>query len=94
MIIIGGEEFEDYGSLPHVTLAYAASLDGSIAIAPGIRTAVGERSRATTHYLRSRHDAILIGVGTVLADNPSLDCRLEGLTGMTRQPRPVVLDLN
>lgn len=52
-----------------------------------------------THYLRSRHDAILIGVGTAVADNPSLNCRLEGVggyggMGLEGQPRPVVIDPN
>jgi 2,5-diamino-6-(ribosylamino)-4(3H)-pyrimidinone 5'-phosphate reductase len=50
-----------------------------------------------THYLRSRHDAILIGVGTAVADNPGLNCRLEGVGGyggpaLQGQPRPIVLD--
>ena len=50
-----------------------------------------------THFLRSRHDAILIGVGTAVADDPSLNCRLEGVggygaVGLEGQPRPVVVD--
>lgn len=50
-----------------------------------------------THYLRSRHDAILIGVGTAFADNPSLNCRIDGAggyggEGLQGQPRPIVLD--
>lgn len=50
-----------------------------------------------THYLRSRHDAILIGVGTAVADNPGLNCRIEGVggyggEGLQGQPRPIVLD--
>jgi 2,5-diamino-6-(ribosylamino)-4(3H)-pyrimidinone 5'-phosphate reductase len=50
-----------------------------------------------THYLRSRHDAILIGVGTAVADNPGLNCRIEGVggyggDGLTNQPRPIVVD--
>lgn len=50
-----------------------------------------------THYLRSRHDAILIGVGTAVADNPSLNCRLAGVggyggEGLVGQPRPVIVD--
>lgn len=52
-----------------------------------------------THYLRSKHDAILIGVGTAIADNPSLNCRIEGVggyggEGLDGQPRPVILDTN
>ena len=50
-----------------------------------------------THYLRSRHDAILIGVGTAVADNPSLNCRIEGVggygsEGLEGQPRPIIID--
>jgi 2,5-diamino-6-(ribosylamino)-4(3H)-pyrimidinone 5'-phosphate reductase len=52
-----------------------------------------------THYLRSHHDAILIGCGTAIADNPSLNCRIAGVggyggTGLNGQPRPVVVDPN
>jgi len=83
---------------PFVTLTFATSLDSQLAIAPGIQTALsGPQSKAMTHYLRSRHDAILIGVGTAVADNPSLNCRIEGVggyggEGLERQPRPVVID--
>ena len=50
-----------------------------------------------THYLRSKHDAILIGVGTALADNPTLNCRLAGSggyggLGWCFHPRPVIID--
>ncbi|KAI9866966.1 MAG: 2,5-diamino-6-(ribosylamino)-4(3H)-pyrimidinone 5'-phosphate reductase [Trichoglossum hirsutum] len=50
-----------------------------------------------THYLRSQHDAILIGVGTAIADDPGLNSRVEGTggyggVGLEGQPRPVVLD--
>ena len=50
-----------------------------------------------THYLRSRHDAILIGVRTAIADDPSLNCRLEGAggyggIGWSQQPRPIIVD--
>lgn len=44
-----------------------------------------------THYLRSKHDAILVGVGTAIADNPALNCRLEGV-GLEGQPIPVIVD--
>jgi 2,5-diamino-6-(ribosylamino)-4(3H)-pyrimidinone 5'-phosphate reductase len=44
-----------------------------------------------THYLRSKYKAILIGVGTAIADDPGLNCRIEGVT-IASQPRPVILD--
>lgn len=84
--------------LPWVTLTFATSLDSALSIAPGVQTALsGPESKAMTHYLRSRHDAILIGVGTAVADNPSLNCRLSGVggyggEGLAGQPRPVVID--
>jgi 2,5-diamino-6-(ribosylamino)-4(3H)-pyrimidinone 5'-phosphate reductase len=83
---------------PFVTLTFATSLDSQLAIAPGVQTALsGPQSKAMTHFLRSRHDAILIGAGTAIADNPSLNCRLEGVGGygghgLTGQPKPVVVD--
>ncbi|KAI1115350.1 dihydrofolate reductase-like domain-containing protein [Nemania sp. NC0429] len=64
-------------ALPFVTLTFATSLDSALALAPGIRTALsGPRSKAMTHYLRSRHDAICVGVGTAIADDPGLNSRL------------------
>lgn len=84
--------------LPHVTLTYATSLDSSLTLAPGLQTVLsGPESKAMTHYLRSRHDAILIGVGTATADDPALNCRLEGAGGFgglgwVGQPRPVIID--
>jgi 2,5-diamino-6-(ribosylamino)-4(3H)-pyrimidinone 5'-phosphate reductase len=50
-----------------------------------------------THFLRSRHSAILVGAGTAVADNPSLNCRIAGVggygdQGLDGQPRPVVVD--
>jgi 2,5-diamino-6-(ribosylamino)-4(3H)-pyrimidinone 5'-phosphate reductase len=63
--------------LPFVTLTFATSLDSMLAHGAGIRTALsGPRSKAMTHYLRSRHDAICVGVGTAIADDPGLNCRL------------------
>ncbi|KAF9776348.1 hypothetical protein IL306_005492 [Fusarium sp. DS 682] len=77
-------------SRPFVTLTFATSLDSSLSLAPGVRTRLsGPDSKAMTHYLRSRHDAILIGVSTLLADAPALNCRI---TGATSQPRPIVID--
>ncbi|KAH7248762.1 dihydrofolate reductase-like domain-containing protein [Fusarium redolens] len=77
-------------SRPFVTLTFATSLDSSLSLAPGVRTRLsGPDSKAMTHYLRSRHDAILIGVSTLLADAPALNCRI---TGATSQPRPIIID--
>ena len=92
-----GAKLADAG-LPWVTLTFATSLDSSLSIAPGVQTALsGPESKAMTHYLRSKHDAILIGVGTAVADDPSLNCRLSGVggyggEGLDGQPRPVVID--
>ncbi|RMJ26870.1 riboflavin biosynthesis protein [Aspergillus sp. HF37] len=86
------------GEFPHVTLSYASSMDSKISLQPGMQTVLsGPEAKLMTHYLRSRHDAILVGVGTVLADNPGLNCRLDGAggyggLGRMWQPRPVVVD--
>lgn len=75
---------------PFTTLTFATSLDSSLSLAPGTRTRLsGPESKAMTHHLRSRHDAICVGVGTALADNPALNCRIAECAS---QPRPVVLD--
>lgn len=89
-------------SSPHVTLTYASSLDAKISLSPGTQTVLsGPESKLMTHYLRSRHDAILIGVGTALSDDPGLNCRLVGAAGYGAaaaaepgvwQPRPIVID--
>jgi 3,4-dihydroxy 2-butanone 4-phosphate synthase/GTP cyclohydrolase II len=74
---------------PLVTLTYAQSLDGSIAARPGHPLAVScTESQTFTHSLRAAHDAILVGIGTVLADNPRLNVRL--VPG--KSPQPVLLD--
>ncbi|HEX8494463.1 MAG TPA: GTP cyclohydrolase II [Pyrinomonadaceae bacterium] len=74
---------------PFVTLSYAQSMDGCIASSPGQPLALScQRSLVLTHKLRASHDAILIGINTVLADNPRLTARLvEG-----RHPQPVIAD--
>ncbi|KAI0432536.1 dihydrofolate reductase-like domain-containing protein [Xylaria sp. FL1042] len=67
-----------HAALPFVTLTFATSLDSALALGPGIRTALsGPQSKAMTHYLRSRHDAICVGVGTAIADDPGLNSRLD-----------------
>jgi GTP cyclohydrolase II len=74
---------------PWVTLSYAQSLDGSIAARPGRPCPLsGSQSLAFTHSLRALHDAILVGIGTVLADDPHLNVRL--VAG--KNPQPVILD--
>ena len=83
----GAGRHED--SYPWVTLTYAQSLDGSITSARGQPLGLsGPESMKMTHHLRSNHDAILVGIGTVLADNPRLTARGVG----KEQPQPVVLD--
>lgn len=63
-----------------------------IALAPGVRTALsGPETKSMTHYLRLKHDAILVGAGTAVADAPSLNCRYPGV-GLEQQPRPVIVD--
>jgi diaminohydroxyphosphoribosylaminopyrimidine deaminase/5-amino-6-(5-phosphoribosylamino)uracil reductase len=75
---------------PQVTLKLATSLDGCIAMADGTsRWITGPQARAHAHLERSRHEAILVGRGTVEADAPTLDVRLEGLE--ERAPRRVML---
>lgn len=69
-----------YEGRPHVTLKLATTLDGKIAMTGGeSRWITGERARAHVHLLRARHDAVMIGIGSALADDPELTCRLAGV---------------
>lgn len=74
---------------PWVTLSWAQTSDGSIALSSGAPAAIsGSESLYITHTLRGRHQAILVGINTILSDDPRLTTRLvEGSS-----PRPVVLD--
>jgi diaminohydroxyphosphoribosylaminopyrimidine deaminase/5-amino-6-(5-phosphoribosylamino)uracil reductase len=76
---------------PLVAFKIAQSADGYVADAKGnSKWITGERARAHGHLLRAQHDVILAGIGTVLADNPALTCRLPGLE--RRSPIRVVVD--
>jgi diaminohydroxyphosphoribosylaminopyrimidine deaminase/5-amino-6-(5-phosphoribosylamino)uracil reductase len=76
---------------PHVILKLAVSADDKIGAAGGQPVAItGEAARTRVHLLRAQCDAILVGIGTVLADDPQLTCRLPGMEA--RSPVRVVLD--
>ena len=76
---------------PHVSLKLAVSADGKVALAGRKPVAItGEPVRARVHLMRAMNDAILIGIGTALADDPQLTCRLPGMA--SRSPVRVVLD--
>jgi len=75
----------------HVTLKLAVSADGKVGL-PGRRplAITGEAANAHVHLMRAENDAVLTGIGTALADNPLLTCRLPGME--ERSPVRVVLD--
>jgi diaminohydroxyphosphoribosylaminopyrimidine deaminase/5-amino-6-(5-phosphoribosylamino)uracil reductase len=76
---------------PQVLLKLAASSDGKAGL-PGRKPAgiTGEAARARVHQMRAESDAILVGIGTVLSDDPHLTCRLPGM--MEWSPVRVILD--
>jgi diaminohydroxyphosphoribosylaminopyrimidine deaminase / 5-amino-6-(5-phosphoribosylamino)uracil reductase len=76
---------------PHVILKLAVSTDDKIGAAGGKSAAItGDAAKARVHMLRAQCDAILVGIGTVLADDPLLTCRLPGMA--ERSPVRLVLD--
>lgn len=76
---------------PMVTLKLALSLDGRIATGNGrSKWITGPEARRYVHLMRAEHDAIAIGIGTALADDPELTCRLPGLAA--HSPHRVIFD--
>lgn len=76
---------------PFVTMKYAMTIDGKIACRTGLsKWITAETARQYVQYERMRHSAIMVGVGTVIADNPLLTCRLEN----GRNPVRIVCDTN
>ena len=76
---------------PHVTLKLAISADGKAAAAGRKPVAItGDAVRDRVHLLRAQSDAIMIGIGTALADDPMLTCRLPGMA--KNSPVRIVLD--
>lgn len=76
---------------PLVTLKTASSADGRIATRSGASQWItGPAARERAHLMRAQHDAIMVGIDTVIADDPQLTCRLAGLEG--RSPVRIVLD--
>jgi diaminohydroxyphosphoribosylaminopyrimidine deaminase/5-amino-6-(5-phosphoribosylamino)uracil reductase len=99
--VVGGVEAESCGELiagfaryaqigrPLVTLKLAASLDGRIATRSGAsRWITGSPARRFVHRLRNETDAVMVGAGTVIADDPALTCRVRG----GRDPLRVIVD--
>ncbi|MYF07083.1 MAG: bifunctional diaminohydroxyphosphoribosylaminopyrimidine deaminase/5-amino-6-(5-phosphoribosylamino)uracil reductase RibD [Rhodospirillaceae bacterium] len=87
---LGGYLRRQRAGRPRFSLKLATSLDGRIATAGGdSRWITGTLARARGHALRASHDAVMIGIGTALADDPMLTCRLPGVR---RQTLRIVLD--
>lgn len=78
-------------SRPQVTLKIATSMDGRIALSNGVSQWItGSESRARVHEMRAAHDAVLVGIGTVLADDPLLTART--VPPPAQQPVRIVAD--
>ena len=77
---------------PEINVKVASYENGLTIPKKGIKWITNDLSRSYGHILRSNHDAIMVGINTVLADNPSLDCRLNGLKD--RSPIKIIIDTN
>jgi len=88
-LVAHADEYRERVGRPLVTLSYAQSIDGSIAARRGKPLELScKESLKISHRLRSAHNALLVGIGTILADDPNLNVRLiEG-----KDPQPVILD--
>lgn len=89
--VLSGYLMRKHNKRPHVTLKLAVSPDGMIGrLGDGQVAITGPGARAQVQVLRAETDAILIGIGTAIADDPELTCRLPGLE--KRSPARIVLD--
>ena len=75
---------------PEINLKVASYKNGRTIPKKGMKWITNDLSRSYGHILRSNHDAIMVGINTVLVDNPSLDCRLNGLKD--RSPTKIIID--
>lgn len=90
-LLLKSKKFKEKFNRPMITLSYAQSLDGSIAARRGMPMNLScPESLQLSHKLRAYHDAILVGIGTILSDDPKLNVRL--VEGMS--PQPIILDSN
>ncbi|MDI6855718.1 MAG: 2,5-diamino-6-(ribosylamino)-4(3H)-pyrimidinone 5'-phosphate reductase [Candidatus Thermoplasmatota archaeon] len=78
---------------PYVIINCAMSVDGKIALPTGVQTKISnEKDMQRVHRLRNSCDAILVGIGTILADDPKLTVKKEYIQGIVRSPIRVVID--
>lgn len=80
------------GKKPFMVMKYAMTMDGKIATASGkSKWITSEKSREHAHYLRKKYSAIMVGINTVIEDNPALTCRIND---NPRNPVRIILDSN
>lgn len=80
------------GKKPFMVMKYAMTMDGKIATASGkSKWITSEKSREHAHYLRKKYSAIMVGINTVIEDNPALTCRIKD---NPRNPVRIILDSN